>query len=69
MVIRRSLTIFQGIKRGIVEQSDLIFVNKSDGDLIPAARRTATEYTSALKFMRPKSKIWKPKVPSTSQTN
>lgn len=52
----------QGIKRGIVEQSDLIFVNKSDGDLIPAARRTATEYTSALKFMRPKSKIWKPKV-------
>ena len=56
------MTIFQGIKRGIVEQSDLIFVNKSDGDLVPAARRTATEYTSALKFMRPKSKIWKPKV-------
>ena len=28
----------QGIKRGIVEQSDLIVVNKCDGDLIPAAR-------------------------------
>ena len=28
----------QGIKRGIVEQSDLIVVNKCDGDLRPAAR-------------------------------
>ena len=28
----------QGIERGIVEQSDLIVVNKCDGDLIPAAR-------------------------------
>ena len=28
----------QGIKRGIVEQSDLIVVNKCDGDLKPAAR-------------------------------
>ena len=27
----------QGIERGIVEQSDLIVVNKCDGDLIPAA--------------------------------
>ena len=27
----------QGIERGIVEQSDLIVVNKRDGDLIPAA--------------------------------
>lgn len=52
----------QGIKRGIVEQSDLILVNKADGDLLPAARRTASEYTSALKFMRPKSKLWKPQV-------
>lgn len=45
-----------------MEQSDLILVNKSDGDLLPAARRTATEYTSALKFMRQKTKFWKPKV-------
>ena len=52
----------QAIKRGIVEQTDLILVNKSDGDLLPAARRTASEYTSALKFMRPKSKFWRPQV-------
>ena len=30
----------QGIERGIVEQSDLIVVNKCDGDLIPAAQQS-----------------------------
>lgn len=29
---------------------------------MPAARRTAMEYTSALKFMRQKAKFWKPQV-------
>ena len=52
----------QGIKRGIVEQSDLIIVNKCDGDLVPAARRVAYEYMSALKYMRPLSPIWRPTV-------
>ncbi|XP_023329580.1 methylmalonic aciduria type A protein, mitochondrial isoform X2 [Eurytemora carolleeae] len=47
----------QGIKRGIVEQSDL---------LVPAARRMAMEYTSALKFMRPRSPVWRPKVKMVS---
>jgi len=52
----------QGIKRGIVEQSDLIIVTKNDGDMVPAARRVAYEYMSALKYMRPTSKLWRPKV-------
>lgn len=52
----------QGIKRGIVEQSDLVVVNKCDGDLVPAARRIKSEYTSALKYMRRKSPLWRPKV-------
>merc|ERR1719495_1005968 len=52
----------QGIKRGIVEQSDLIVVTKFDGDLMPAARRVAYEYMSALKYLRPTSKHWKSKV-------
>jgi len=52
----------QGIKRGIVEQSDLIVVTKYDGDLKPAARRVAYEYMSALKYLRPTSKYWKSKV-------
>ena len=54
----------QGIKRGIVEQCDAVVINKCDGDLIPAANRVAAEYTSALKFMTPKSKHWRTKVNS-----
>lgn len=42
--------------------SDLILVNKSDGDLLPSARRTASDYTSALKFIRPRLKVWRPRV-------
>ncbi|HMM15698.1 MAG TPA: methylmalonyl Co-A mutase-associated GTPase MeaB [Parvibaculum sp.] len=52
----------QGIKRGIMELADLIVVNKADGDLIPAAKRTAMEYKTALHLMRPKSSCWKPVV-------
>lgn len=56
----------QGLKRGIVEISDLIVVNKADGDLLPAARRVKAEYVSALKYMQPRSKVWKPKVTKIS---
>lgn len=56
----------QGIKRGIVELADLIVINKADGDLLPAARKIQAEYTSALKFSRKKSKIWKPRVMAIS---
>jgi len=52
----------QGLKRGIMEHSHLVVVNKADGDLVEAAFRMKYEYTSALKFMRPISKNWKPKV-------
>lgn len=52
----------QGIKRGIVEISDLVIVNKADGEFLPAARRIQAEYSSALRLIRPKSKFWRPKV-------
>ena len=55
-------SVSAGIKKGIIEVADIVAVNKSDGDLVPAARRIQTEYMSALKFMRPRSKHWKPKV-------
>ncbi len=42
--------------------ADLVVVNKSDKDLVPASKRIAAEYISALKFIRPKSKLWRPKV-------
>ncbi|KAH9513889.1 hypothetical protein Btru_031673 [Bulinus truncatus] len=56
----------QGIKKGIVEVADIVVVTKSDGDLLPAARRIQTEYSSALRFMRPRSKTWRPKVTRVS---
>lgn len=52
----------QGVKRGIVEMADLIAVTKADGDHLPECRRMAAEYTSALKFMKPRSRLWRPKV-------
>uniref|UniRef100_A0A7E4W646 Methylmalonic aciduria type A protein, mitochondrial n=1 Tax=Panagrellus redivivus TaxID=6233 RepID=A0A7E4W646_PANRE len=52
----------QGVKRGIMEQSDLLIVTKADGELESRAKLTQAEYISALKFMRPKSDVWKPKV-------
>ncbi|XP_074651368.1 methylmalonic aciduria type A homolog, mitochondrial-like isoform X2 [Tubulanus polymorphus] len=52
----------QGIKKGIVEMADVIVINKSDGDLMPAARRIQTEYSSALRLLRLRSKTWRPKV-------
>jgi LAO/AO transport system kinase len=52
----------QGIKRGIVELSDLIVVNKADGDLIPKARQAQFEYLSALRYATPKSPRWRPRV-------
>jgi putative protein kinase ArgK-like GTPase of G3E family len=51
-----------GIKKGIVEVADLVIINKSDGELVPAARRIQAEYISALKFLRQKSKFWRPEV-------
>ncbi len=53
---------FQGLKRGIMEITDLILVNKADGDLIEAANRAKSEYISALKFMRPRFPGWSPEV-------
>ena len=47
----------QGIKKGIVEIADIIFVNKSDGDLKVYAEKTKKDYASALHMSRPQNKI------------
>ncbi|XP_004708807.1 methylmalonic aciduria type A protein, mitochondrial [Echinops telfairi] len=52
----------QGIKRGIIEMADLVAVTKSDGDLVVPARRIQAEYVSALKLLRKRSEVWRPKV-------
>uniref|UniRef100_A0A8C8R941 Metabolism of cobalamin associated A n=1 Tax=Pelusios castaneus TaxID=367368 RepID=A0A8C8R941_9SAUR len=52
----------QGIKRGIIEMADLVVVTKADGDLVVPARRIQAEYVSAMKLLRKRSKVWRPKV-------
>jgi len=48
----------QGIKRGIVELADLIVINKADGELAPAAKRSASDYRGALSFLHPRHPDW-----------
>jgi len=52
----------QAVKRGVMELSDLLVVTKSDGELQAAAKLTQAEYISALKFLRPRTEVWTPKV-------
>lgn len=42
----------QGVKRGVMEIADLVIVNKADGAMADAARRTAADYAAALRLMR-----------------
>lgn len=42
--------------------ADLVAINKADGDLVVPARRIQAEYVSAMKLLRKRSKIWRPKV-------
>ncbi|KAJ2962843.1 hypothetical protein NQZ79_g2099 [Umbelopsis isabellina] len=52
----------QGLKKGIVELSDMVIVNKADGKLEDAARSADMDYTSAIKFLQSPSPLWKTKV-------
>ncbi|WP_238554977.1 methylmalonyl Co-A mutase-associated GTPase MeaB [Chryseobacterium sp. P1-3] len=49
----------QGIKRGIMEMVDLIFINKVDQDNLQKAKNTRLELKRALDFIPPKEKDWK----------
>ena len=51
----------QGIKKGVIEQADMVAVNKADVD--PArARQAGAEYSSALRILTPASPNWTPPV-------
>ena len=49
----------QGIKRGIMEMVDIVFINKVDDQNRTKAKSTKTELMRALHFMSPKEKSWK----------
>ena len=48
----------QGIKRGIMELTDIALITKADGDLAAAAGRAAADCANALRLMRPRSPSW-----------
>jgi LAO/AO transport system kinase len=56
----------QGIKRGIMEMADAIFINKADGDNIDKATRAQSEYKNALHLFPPTQSGWIPKVGTCS---
>lgn len=59
----------QGIKKGIIELSDLLIVNKADDNLLSVARLTVNDYENALSIIHPIRSDWKPKVLKCSSLN
>ena len=59
----------QGIKRGIIEMSDLIAINKCDGENIENSEKSKNEFKLALKLFPKKNSEWIPKVLTCSSVN
>ncbi len=59
----------QGIKRGIIEMSDAIVINKADGENIKNTKIAKVEFTRALHLYPPKKSDWQPKVLTCSALN
>jgi LAO/AO transport system kinase len=52
----------QGIKKGLLELAEILFVNKADGDNATRARRAARDLEAALHLLAPASPHWSPQV-------
>jgi LAO/AO transport system kinase len=52
----------QGMKRGITEMTDLIAINKADGENKQRAERVRREYENALHLFAPSATGWSPRV-------
>jgi len=52
----------QGMKRGITEMTDLIAINKADGENKPRAERARREFENALHLFAPSATGWSPRV-------
>ena len=50
----------QGIKRGIMEMSDMIVINKADGNNVDKASMAQAQYQSALRLFPPPESGWSP---------
>ena len=56
----------QGIKRGIMEMADSLFVNKADGENQILARKAAQAYRNALHLFPPREDQWVPETGTCS---
>ena len=56
----------QGIKRGIMELTDAIIINKADGDNINEAELAKNKFENALHLFPVKANNWQPKVSTCS---
>lgn len=52
----------QGIKRGIMELADLVFINKADGDNLLKAKIAKADFSLALHLFPPMTSGWLPQV-------
>lgn len=52
----------QGIKRGITELADLVFVNKADGEMKKLAGMAKSHYLQALHYLSPARSDWQVRV-------
>ncbi|PWA13103.1 methylmalonyl Co-A mutase-associated GTPase MeaB [Pueribacillus theae] len=50
----------QGMKKGVMELADAIFVNKADGDNKQQALNARAEYNRVLRFLQSPTEGWKP---------
>lgn len=51
----------QGMKKGVMELADAIFINKADGDNKQAALNAKAEYNRLLHFLQPATEGWETK--------
>jgi LAO/AO transport system kinase len=56
----------QGIKKGIIEMSDALVINKADGKNMDAAKKAQREYANALHLFPPNASGWTPQVSTCS---
>ena len=56
----------QGIKRGIMEMADLMFITKADGENIHKAELAQTQFQGALRLFPVPESGWRPKVYTSS---
>ncbi len=52
----------QGIKKGLLELAEILFVNKADGDNVARAERSARDLRAALHLLAPADPNWEPAV-------